>query len=93
LDTLVYALKRQLDEAFQRVHDYEQKLKEALDSVTLLSRDHTAKRLSKSKSALDQMVKKGEIAVTYIDRRPRFHLPEIARFIEAHTHKSRRDHP
>ena len=90
LDALADAFKRQLDEILLRAHDHEHSLKKALDSVTLLTRGHTAKRLSTSLSALDRMVKNGEIAVTYIDRRPRFHISEITRFIEAHTHPSRR---
>jgi hypothetical protein len=89
LDALIDAYKRQFDEILLQVSDHQRSIREALERATLLTREEAAERLCMSLSNLDSLVKKGAITVVYCDRRPRFHLTEIVRFIEAHTRRGR----
>jgi hypothetical protein len=89
-DALLDAFRTQLEMILFRARDYERSIKESLESVTLLTREEAAQRLRMSSSQLDLLVKQGAIAATKFDRRPRFQLVEIARFLEAHTPRSRR---
>jgi hypothetical protein len=87
--SLVHTFKAHLKEALLRVRDYERGMQDALREATMLTREEAAERLRMSLSQLDQLVKRGTIAVTYYDRRPRFRLIEIIRFEEAHTRPAR----
>jgi excisionase family DNA binding protein len=89
-DALLDAFRCELEMILSRARGYERSIKESLESVTLLTREEAAQRLRMSSSQLDLLVKQGAIAATKFDRRPRFKLQEIARFLEAHTPRSRR---
>jgi excisionase family DNA binding protein len=65
-------------------------MRESLENITLLTREEAAQRLRMSSSQLDLLVKQGAISAIKFDRRPRFKLQEISRFLEAHTPRSRR---
>ncbi len=89
-DALLDAFRRQLEAILLRARDHERSMKESLENVTLLTREEAAQRLRMSSSQLDLLVKQGAISAIKFDRRPRFKLQEICRFLEAHTPRSSR---
>jgi excisionase family DNA binding protein len=58
--------------------------------VTLLTKAEAAKRMTISIANLDRKVASGEIEATYLDRRIRFKLTEVLRFIDLRTGPSNR---
>jgi excisionase family DNA binding protein len=90
-DALLDAFRRELEMILLRARDHERSIQESLENVTLLTREEAAQRLRMSSSHLDLLVKQGAISAIKYDRRPRFKLKEICRFLEAHTPRSPRE--
>jgi len=85
LQGLVQSIEEELGRVLQRAHDHEIQLQRSLADATLLGRKQAALLLDCSMGKLDRLASSGDIEVTYIDRRPRFRLVELNRFIAANT--------
>jgi hypothetical protein len=90
---LLVAFQYELDQILQRAKTCEESFENALQEVTLLSREEAAQKMGVSLATLDRKVRRNEITATYIDARPRFRLIEIVRFLEARTRSSSRCSP
>ena len=90
LQALAQSMEEEFERILQRAHVHEVQLQRALAEATLLSRKQAALLLDCSMGKLDRLVSSGDIEVTYIDRRPRFRLVELNRFIAAHTRSGMR---
>jgi len=89
LQALAEAIEGELGRILQRARAHELQLQRTLADTTLLSRKQAALLLNCSMGKLDRLAAAGAIEVTYIDRRPRFRLVELNRFIAAHTRSCR----
>ena len=85
LQGLVQSIEEELGRVLQRAHDHELQMQRALADATLLGRKQAALLLNCSMGKLDRLASSGNIEVTYIDRRPRFRLVELNRFIATHS--------
>lgn len=90
LQALAEAIEGELGRILQRARAHELQLQRTLAEATLLSRKQAALLLNCSMGKLDRLSLSGAIEVTYIDRRPRFRLVELNRFIAAHTRSGMR---
>jgi hypothetical protein len=84
------AFREDLDHVLSEATEYARRVGRALDGVTLLTKAEAAKRMTISIANLDRKVASGEIEATYLDRRIRFKLTEVLRFIDLRTGPSNR---
>ena len=87
LQALVSALEREIARILGDARDREVQFQETLAKSTLLTREEAARMLRCSTTKLDYLAAAGKLTVTVFDRRPRFQLSELQRFINAHTGK------
>jgi len=87
LQALIAAMEQEFAHILERARDHELRLQKAFADATLLSREQAARLLGCSVTQLDRLVTDGKLEVTYFDRRPRFPLVELQRFIAARTGK------
>jgi hypothetical protein len=78
-------MEQEIGKVLQRAYDTEYQIRQALASVTLVSRADAMKLLNLSESQLDKKITDGEIEVTYLDARPRIRLAELQRYIAVNT--------
>ena len=85
LQDLLGAIKDEIEQICKRARDLERQAKQSFAEEMLLTKKEATRTMRMSASSLDRRIKCGEIEVIYFDRRPRFRLKEIARFIDAHA--------
>ena len=70
--------------------DYERQLRQTIAESCLLSRDEAALHLDASVSQVDRWADSGALEVVTLDRRPRFALAELNRFVTFHSGRKKR---
>ena len=83
LVTKLYKIARDLEELEGLVAQKRRDFLRQFSSVTLLTREAAAERLSMSTSQVDRAVRKGSLQRINIDRKPRFAVSDIQAFIDS----------
>jgi hypothetical protein len=84
------AVSEELGRILASARDYQRQLRQAIADSCLLSRKEAALHLNASAGQVDRWVKSGALEVVTLDRRPRFRLAELNRFVSVHAGKKRR---
>jgi hypothetical protein len=84
------AVAEELGRIFEMARNYEHQLQQTIAESCLLSRDEAALHLNASVSQVDRWADSGELEVVTLDRRPRFALAELNRFVVLHAGTKKR---
>ena len=90
IETLGNAVAQELGEILASARSYERQIQQALADSRLLSRSEAASHLNASVSQVDRWVNSGLLEVVTLDRRPRFQLAELNRFVSIHSGRKNR---